>query len=60
MDTYTNSLGNYAAEAGILAGVESFLRGLPESVRKNLSAGEIADILLSMITDLRKKGGMRE
>ena len=55
MDTYTNSLGNYAAEAGILAGVESFLRGLPDTVRDKLSAGEIADVVLSMIADLRKK-----
>ena len=55
MDTYTNSLGNYTAEAGILAGVESFLRGLPDTVRDKLSAGEIADVVLSMIADLRKK-----
>lgn len=60
MDTYLNDTMNYARDSGILAGVESFLRGLPDSVRKNLSAGEIADILLSMIEDLRKKGGVRE
>ena len=57
MDTYQNSLGNYAAEAGILAGIESFLRGLPDSVRDKLSAGEIADVVISMIADLRKKNG---
>ena len=62
MDTYPNNVRSYATEAGILAGVESFLRGLPDSVRETLSAGEIADIVLSMIADLRKKnyGGMTE
>ena len=55
MDTYPNNMISYAKEAGILAGVESFLRGLPDSVRDALSAGEIADIVLSMIEDLRKK-----
>ena len=62
MDTYPNNMISYAKEAGILAGVESFLRGLPDSVRDALSAGEIADIVLSMIADLRKKnyGGLME
>lgn len=55
MDTYPNNMISYAKEAGILSGVESFLRGLPDSVRDALSAGEIADIVLSMIADLRKK-----
>ena len=55
MDTYTNSLENYTAEAGILAGVESFLRGLPDSVKHSLSAGELTEIILNMIEDLRKK-----
>lgn len=55
MDTYPNNMRSYATEAGILAGVESFLRGLPESVRNTLSAGEIADVALAMIEDLRKK-----
>ena len=55
MDTYPNNMISYAKEAGILAGVESFLRGLPDSVKHSLSAGEIADIVLSMIADLRKK-----
>ena len=55
MDTYPNNMISYAKEAGILAGVESFLRGLPDSVRETLSAGEIADTVLSMIADLRKK-----
>lgn len=52
---YPNNVRSYAAEAGILAGVESFVRGLPDSVRDTLSAGEIADIVLNMIADLRKK-----
>ena len=55
MDTYPNNMISYAKEAGILAGVESFLKGLPDSVRDALSAGEIADIVLNMINDLRKK-----
>ena len=55
MDTYPNNVRSYAIEAGILAGVESFLRGLPDTVRDKLSAGEIADVVLSMIADLRKK-----
>ena len=55
MDTYPNNMISYAKEAGILAGVESFLRGLPDTVRDKLSAGEIADVVLSMIADLRKK-----
>ena len=46
---------NYAKEAGILAGVESFLKGLSSNVRTTLSAGDVADIVLSMITDLREK-----
>ena len=55
MDTYPNNVISYAKEAGILAGVESFLKGLPDTVRDALSAGEIADIVLNMINDLRKK-----
>ena len=55
MDTYPNNAISYAKEAGILAGVESFLKGLPDTVRDALSAGEIADIVLNMISDLRKK-----
>ena len=55
MDTYPNNVISYAKEAGILAGVESFLKGLPDTVRDALSAGEIADIVLNMISNLRKK-----
>ena len=55
MDTYPNNVISYAKEAGILTGVESFLKGLPDTVRDALSAGEIADIVLNMISDLRKK-----
>ena len=55
MDTYPSDMIRNAKEAGILAGVESFLKGLPDTVRDALSAGEIADIVLNMISDLRKK-----
>ena len=55
MDTYPSDMIRNAKEAGILAGVESFLKGLPDSVRDALSGGEIADIVLNMISDLRKK-----
>ena len=55
MDTYSSDMIRNAKEAGILAGVESFLKGLPDTVRDALSAGEIADIVLNMISDLRKK-----
>ena len=54
MDTYPNNVISYAKEAGILAGVESFLKGLPDSMRKTVTAGEIADVVLSMIRDLRE------
>ena len=54
MDPYTANMRNYAADSGILNGVESFLKGMPNSVRNTLSAGEIADIILSMIRDLRE------
>ena len=55
MDTYPNNMISYAKEAGILAGVESFLRGLPDSVKHSLSAGELTEIVLNMVEDLRKK-----
>ena len=55
MDTYPNNVISYAKEAGILAGVESFLRGLPDSVKHSLSAGELTEIVLNMVEDLRKK-----
>ena len=55
MDTYPNNMISYAKEAGILCGVESFLRGLPDSVKHSLSAGELTEIILNMIEDLRKK-----
>ena len=54
MDPYTANMRNYAADSGILNGVESFLKGLPNSVRANVTAGEIADVVLSMIRDLRE------
>lgn len=55
MDTYPSDMIRNAKEAGILAGVESFLKGLPDSVRETLSAGELTEIILNMIEDLRKK-----
>ena len=54
MDPYNKNLRTNASEAGILAGVEHFLKGLPDSVRRNVTAGEIADVVLSMIRDLRE------
>ena len=54
MDPYTANMRNYAADSGILNGVESFLKGLPDSVRRNVTAGEIADVVLSMVADLRE------
>ena len=52
---YTDDLGRMANDAGILLGVESFLEGLPDTVRKNLSAGELADVILKMIRNIRDK-----
>ena len=52
---YTDDLGRMANEAGILLGVESFLEGLPDTVRKNLTAGELADVILKMIRNIRDK-----
>ena len=47
---------NYtAAEAGLLLGVESFLRGLPDNVRNSLTAGDLADTILRMIDNVRSK-----
>lgn len=46
---------NYAAEAGILSAVESFLRGIPNEVRNKLTAGELADTVVNIIDDVRKK-----
>ena len=45
----------YAREAGILSGVESLLKGLPDSVKHSLSAGELTETILNMIADLREK-----
>ena len=52
-----HEMRNYAAEAGILIGVESFLKGLPNTVRDTLSAGELADTVLHMIENIRSKRG---
>ena len=56
-DTQLRTTINYAGEAGILVGVESFLKGLPDSVRHTLSAGELADVVLNMIENIRSKRG---
>ncbi len=50
-----HEMRNYAAEAGLLAAVESFLRGLPNEVRNKLTAGELADTVVNIIDDVRKK-----
>ena len=52
---YTDDLGRMANDAGLLLGVESFLRGLPNTVRDTLSAGELADTVLHMIENVRAK-----
>ena len=52
---YTDEIGRMANDAGILLGVESFLEGLPDTVRKNLTAGELADVILKMIRNIRDK-----
>ena len=52
---YDNTIGTMANEAGILLGVESFLKGLPNTVRDTLSAGELADTVLHMIENVRAK-----
>ena len=56
MDPYNKNMRTYAADSGILNGVESFLKGLPDSVKHSLSAGELTEIILNMIADLREKG----
>ena len=55
MDPYTANMRNYAADSGILNGVESFLKGLPDTVRDTLSAGELADTVLNTIDSVRSK-----
>ena len=55
MTEYYKSIAKYATDSAILNGIESLLKGLPDTVRSALTAGEIADLILSMITDLREK-----
>lgn len=55
--SFENDAKTYAYESGILLGVESFLRGLPNTVRDTLSAGELADTVLHMIENVRAKRG---
>ena len=50
-----HNMSDYAYESGILLGVESFLKGLPNTVRDTLSAGELADTVLHMIENVRAK-----
>ena len=50
----------YVREAGILSGVESLLKGLPDSVKHSLSAGELTETILNMIADLREKARSEE
>ena len=57
---YSDDLGRMANDAGLLAGVESFLRGLPDEVRDKLTAGELADAVLNMIDNIRKKRRVNE
>ena len=54
---FENDAKTYAYESGILLGVESFLKGLPNTVRDTLSAGELADTVLHMIENVRSKRG---
>lgn len=56
---YNDDLGRMANDAGILLGVESFLKGLPDTVRDTLSAGELADTVLHMIENIRSKRGVQ-
>ena len=54
-DFFSEKVASYAIDAGILNAVESFLTGLPDSVRSKMTAGELADHLLSVIRDLKMK-----
>ena len=56
---YIDDLGRMANDAGLLLGVESFLKGLPNTVRDTLSAGELADTVLHMIENVRAKRGQQ-
>ena len=55
VNEYYKFVAKYATDSTILNGIESLLKGLPDTVRSALTAGEIADLILSMITDLRDK-----
>ncbi len=54
-DFFSTKVASFTADAGILNAIESFLNGLPDSVRNKMTAGELADHLLSVIRDLRDK-----
>ena len=57
---YGDDMLRLADDAGILRGVESFLRGLPDGVRDKLTAGELADAVINMIDNIRKKRRVNE
>ena len=54
-DFFSRKTLEYATDAGILNGIESLLKGLPDSVKHSLSAGELTETILNMIADLREK-----
>ena len=54
-DFFGKKTFEFATDAGILSGVESLLKGLPDSVKHSLSAGELTETILNMIADLREK-----
>ncbi len=53
-------LKDMAGNSGILLAVESFLEGLPTTVRDTLSAGELADAILKMIANVRAKRSVQQ
>ena len=57
---YGDELTRMADNSGLLMGVESFLRGLPDEVRDKLTAGELADAVINMIDNIRKKRRVNE
>ncbi len=59
-DFFSKKTLAYATDAGILSGIESLLKGLPDSLRKTMSAGEVSDLILFMINDLREKAGREQ
>ena len=60
MTEYYKSVAKYATDSAILNGIESLLKGLPDSVKHSLSAGELTETILNMIADLREKARSEE